>query len=256
METRFITAHGRSLAPRRDNVGHHMPPETAVLVVGKHALVRDGLTLALKHAAPAVSTLTAASLDDALAAFRLGTPVGLVVLDLSSVGDQNAHALQLQWFTRQIQPVGTVVIFDHLDALTMSILRESGTRGLISRHSSLIDVERALRRVLQGNFHWPDMRELGEGMDTGRAVACDTIAGYGGDWMPSVGLTSRQRVVLSLLMRGLSNKQICKELGLAMSTTKAHLSAIFRCLQVDSRAQAIIEAKHRGWSPNALWGRP
>lgn len=252
METRFITAHGLSLVPRRDNVGQHVPTETAVLVVGKHALIRDGLALVLKHAAPTVSVLTATSLDDALAAFQGGTTVGLVVVDLSSVGDQNP--LALQWFTTQIQPAGTVVMFDQLDALMISTLRRGGTRGLISRHSSLIDVERALRRVLQGGSHWPDVREFGEAMDTSAARACNAAAGHGGDRMPAIGLTSRQRVVLSLLMRGLSNKQICKELGLAMSTTKAHMSAIFRCLQVDSRAQAIVEAKHRGWSANALWG--
>lgn len=48
----------------------------------------------------------------------------------------------------------------------------------------------------------------------------------------------RERQVLDLAVRGLTNTQIARELFLAESTVKSHLSACFRKLGVSSRAEA------------------
>lgn len=57
-------------------------------------------------------------------------------------------------------------------------------------------------------------------------------------------LTPAQAKVLSLMERGQLNKQIAYELGIAESTVKAHVSAIFRKLKVQNRVQATLAA-HR-----------
>jgi DNA-binding NarL/FixJ family response regulator len=49
-----------------------------------------------------------------------------------------------------------------------------------------------------------------------------------------------------LIARGASNKVICRELGLAERTVKAHVTAVFRALKVTSRTQAAIEASKLG----------
>lgn len=51
-----------------------------------------------------------------------------------------------------------------------------------------------------------------------------------------LGLTSREREVLELLLRRLSNKEIGTILKISESTTKFHVSRIFRKLNVSSRA--------------------
>ena len=236
-----------SPVPRSNDWAHATPRAVNVLVVGKDALIRDGLTLALRHTSPSVSVRTVESLHDALAIVHANATFGLVILDLSSIPGRRTEALQS--LTRKIRPACMFVVFDELDASVMEVLHEGDTRGLISLRASLFDVQRALLCVLQGGIHWPDPRELERA----------SIAGSRRPFMPAAvvetgrvlaaGLTSRQGDVLGLLMRGLSNKQICNELGLAMSTVKTHLSAVFRCLEVDSRVQAIVEAKRRGWSP-------
>ncbi len=53
------------------------------------------------------------------------------------------------------------------------------------------------------------------------------------------GLTARQRVVLDQVCAGASNKQIAFTLGVTEGTVKAHLTTIFRVLDVADRAQAI-----------------
>ena len=62
-----------------------------------------------------------------------------------------------------------------------------------------------------------------------------------------VGLTSRQLDVLALIMRGQSNKAICRTLGLAEPTVKNHVSAILRALNVESRTEAVVRVGALGW---------
>jgi len=59
-------------------------------------------------------------------------------------------------------------------------------------------------------------------------------------------LTPRERDVLALVGRGLSNQEIARELHLAEGTVKAHLSSILRGLGVQNRVQAAITAYEAG----------
>jgi DNA-binding NarL/FixJ family response regulator len=66
-------------------------------------------------------------------------------------------------------------------------------------------------------------------------------------------LSRREMDVLELLVKGLSNKQIAKELFIDETTVKTHLHRIFEKLNVRDRTQAAILALQRGWcqSPSA-----
>ncbi|MEK9776732.1 MAG: response regulator transcription factor, partial [Quisquiliibacterium sp.] len=61
-----------------------------------------------------------------------------------------------------------------------------------------------------------------------------------------LGLTDRQIDVLKLIMRGLPNKLICRQLGLAEGTVKVHVSAVLRALGARNRTQAVIAASRIG----------
>ncbi|MDO4904445.1 MAG: response regulator transcription factor [Lautropia sp.] len=61
-----------------------------------------------------------------------------------------------------------------------------------------------------------------------------------------LGLTERQRGVLRLMILGLPNKAICRELHLAEGTVKVHVSAVLRALGVASRAQVVVAALRAG----------
>ncbi len=56
-------------------------------------------------------------------------------------------------------------------------------------------------------------------------------------------LTPQQYKVLSMLSDGLLNKQIAYELDVSEATIKAHMTAIFRKLDVKNRTQAVILAQ-------------
>src|SRR6185503_8769063 len=56
-------------------------------------------------------------------------------------------------------------------------------------------------------------------------------------------LTARERDLLQLLARGLSNAQIAAELGLSVKTVGNYVSSVLTKLQVADRAQAIVRAR-------------
>jgi DNA-binding NarL/FixJ family response regulator len=59
-------------------------------------------------------------------------------------------------------------------------------------------------------------------------------------------LTPREREVLALLGRGMANKVIARELGMAEKTVKAHVSSILAKLGVADRTQAALYAVRAG----------
>ena len=63
---------------------------------------------------------------------------------------------------------------------------------------------------------------------------------------PPVHLTPRQLEVLALLCEGLPNKLISRRLNIAGATVKIHIAGILRALNVSSRLQAVIAARHLG----------
>jgi DNA-binding NarL/FixJ family response regulator len=67
-----------------------------------------------------------------------------------------------------------------------------------------------------------------------------TITGY------EIGLTGRQVDVLDLILLGLSNKRICRELDLAEGTVKVHVSAVLRALGARTRTEAVVTASNLG----------
>lgn len=60
------------------------------------------------------------------------------------------------------------------------------------------------------------------------------------------GLTGRELEVLALIVEGLDNAQIAKELVITLHTAKAHVHSILQKLYVTNRTQATIQAVKEG----------
>jgi len=64
--------------------------------------------------------------------------------------------------------------------------------------------------------------------------------------VPGGDLTARERQLLALMVRGMSNQEIAEAMGIALPTVKYHVTNVLSKLQVDSRTEAVVLAlKHK-----------
>ena len=63
---------------------------------------------------------------------------------------------------------------------------------------------------------------------------------------PNSGLSAREREVLKLIVKGRSNKDIARELGITEATVKCHVGVILMRMNVTDRTQAAIAPLQRG----------
>jgi DNA-binding CsgD family transcriptional regulator len=62
-----------------------------------------------------------------------------------------------------------------------------------------------------------------------------------------IHLSDREMEVLSCVVRGMSNKEIARLLGISHQTVKNHVTSILRKFGVEDRTQAVVYALKRGW---------
>jgi pimeloyl-ACP methyl ester carboxylesterase/DNA-binding CsgD family transcriptional regulator len=112
--------------------------------------------------------------------------------------------------------------------------------GLIPR-SELIPLEGQNHVLLEHEPAWPRfLAAVEDFLDQPDPVAVDPRFALLGD------LTPREREVLALIARGLSNDEIAEQLVVSAATVRNHITRIFRKLGVRDRAQAVIVALEGG----------
>jgi DNA-binding NarL/FixJ family response regulator len=128
------------------------------------------------------------------------------------------------------------------DQPTVLAAINAGAAGYIPKSSSNQVMREALRLVLAGGKYLPPQL-LGR---PGSATRSSKAQRQAVPDLDLLGLTERQIAVLRLIVKGAPNKAICRELGLAERTVKAHVTAVLRSLKVSSRTQAAVEAVRLG----------
>jgi DNA-binding NarL/FixJ family response regulator len=217
-----------------------------ILVVDDHPLVRDAMANLLAAMAPAMAILQATDCPSALDIARAQPDIDLVVLDLNLPGTRGFEALDQ--FRRE-QPAMPVVILSTLqDRQTVLQAIKRGAMGFIPKVAAKDVIVNATRLVLAGGVYLPPEAIVGEGRRGNEMTDASGPRSLG-----DLGLTVRQGQVLALIMRGRSNKEICRTLGLAERTVKVHVTAVLTALRVSSRTQAVIAATQLGLDADALF---
>jgi len=112
-----------------------------------------------------------------------------------------------------------------------------GARGFLPKTASAAVLAAALQVIAAGGTYVPT--EYAVGAAAARAPA-------------NAALTRRESEVLSLLVRGRSNKEIGRVLELQEITVKLHVRSIFRKLKVRNRVEAVHAAARLGLDPSPL----
>jgi len=110
---------------------------------------------------------------------------------------------------------------------------------------SLINV---IREVANGKFVMAGnvftRRELDDWLESRMEGARRSYSEPGSPFHP---LSDREMEVLSCVVRGMSNKEIARLLGISHQTVKNHVTSILRKFGVEDRTQAVVYALKRGW---------
>jgi DNA-binding NarL/FixJ family response regulator len=222
-----------------------------ILIVDDHPLVRDAMSRIVVELAETVEVLEAA---DCMRGLELArdvpdvADVDLVLLDLNLPGVRGFEALER--FRREHPALPVVVVSMYHDGDTVREVIRRGAMGFIPKVYSKEIILGALRLVLSGAVYVPPQamaQDVGAPAEQSPGRAAMSLSKLG-----ELGLTPRQGQVLALMMRGLSNKDICRDLGLAQRTVKLHVTAVLNTLRVSSRTQAVIAAVQLGLNAENL----
>jgi DNA-binding NarL/FixJ family response regulator len=211
-------------------------------IIDDHPFVLDALSLIIASMEQRPSVEGFESLLRFEEAVRDSGSFDLVLLDLGIPG--YTHLESLHRF-REVAPVMPVVVISASDdRATILEALDLGAMGFIPKTSRRDVLMRALELVLAGGIYIPPqvlekpepvMREPPHAAQSHPTSALVS------------SLTVRQRDVLDLLVKGLPNKLICRELGLSQNTVKSHVGAIFRALNATNRTQAVLAAQKGGF---------
>lgn len=210
-----------------------------VFVVHSHAIVRLGVIAVLDTVSDIACVGSAHDVPAALAA--AGTAEADVLLVQHPPHD--ADGALAAWRARRASPVGLVVLSDSpAEAAHASAGRADGADAALHVGISPATLSAALRAAAPRQA-----ARAREGAGTTAApgpVATSALAGLAAS--PGSALTQRERELLSLMGRGLSNQQISTELRIAMPTVKYHVTNILSKLGADNRTAAVLMALKHG----------
>jgi len=209
------------------------------LVVDDHPLIQEAVSNVLRRLDASVDIDVAGDCEKGIELASRAPEPDLILLDLNLPGLSGIAALKV-WRER-FPGVPVIVLSAITDPQTVLAALGAGAAGFIPKSSSNEVMLNAVRLVQAGGKYLPS--EILSGSGSPRTVPRtrrDTTS------VDTLGLTARQIDVLRLIASGASNKVICRELGLAERTVKAHITAVLRALKVSSRTQAAIAAARLG----------
>ena len=233
-----------------------------VLLVDDHPLILAALQSVIQGLGDDVTVVGVDNADAARRALQTDADFDLVLLDLA-LGEVDGFEVLSEF--RSTYPALPVVVVSASDRAS-DVIRaiDLGAMGFVPKRSSNTALFEALRMVMSGGLYVPPNML---GLDFHPAPPPSST--HTGDTVPSVmrpagtesaplgdramaephqqaaslakvGLTPRQSEVLALLLQGLPNKLIARELNLSVETVKDHVAAVLRALGVSSRTQAVL----------------
>ncbi|WP_306207809.1 response regulator [Actinoplanes sp. RD1] len=209
----------------------------SVVLADDQALVRTGFRMILENAP---DMHVAAEAGDGAEAARIARELSpdVVLMDVRMPGTDGVEATRRICASATPTRVLILTTFD-LDEYVYAAL-QAGASGFLLKDTLAPDLLSAIRMVARGDAVVAPAvtRRL---LDRYVAPAAAPAAGPGPD-----PLTDREREVLGLIARGLSNAEIAARLHLSEGTVKTHVSRVLTKLALRDRVQAVVYAYETG----------
>ncbi len=211
-----------------------MPDAIRIAVIDDHPMFRDGAVQIFSCMEDIEVVAEGATALDAVKVARELRP-DVIVLDISLPGG----GLQAAATIAQAFPsVRTVMLTASEDELDVASALQAGARGYILKGSSGAEVVETVRAIFNGaSYVAPSLAarlliQMGKRAEVG---ACK----------PGSDLTPREHEILSLVSRGMTNKEVANGLNLTERTIKHHMTSIIRKSKVRNRVEAMLMFRRR-----------
>lgn len=208
-----------------------MTERIRVVIVDDHLMVRRGLATFLKAAQDLELVGEAATGPEAIRVCAETRP-DVVLMDLKL---PELDGIGATLAIRQAHPETQVIAVtsSHEDDLVSQVLR-AGAIGYLLKDVGVTGLGDAIRAAAVGRATL--------GPEATQALVRQTTAPP----IPAQALTEREREVLALMVKGLSNTNIADRLVLSRSTVNFHVSNVLGKLEVTSRTAAVsVALQHR-----------
>lgn len=201
-----------------------------VLVVDDHTMVLDMISslLANEHD---IDVAVATDFPTALALLNTGRPYDLTLLDFSMPGTVELEGLTAAINASQGKPVAIMSGVASKETAMEAI--SAGAAGFIPKTMHAKSLVSAVRFMASGEIFLPTafLESAGEEAQT-HPIFKD--------------VSQREYQVLEGVCRGLSNKEIARELGLREVTIKLHMKNLSRKIGANNRTHAAMIARNAG----------
>ena len=201
-----------------------------VLLADDHGVIRDGLGRLIEALPDVELAGVAADGEQAVDRARALRP-DVVLMDLEMPRLDGIQATKR--ILEERPGTAVLVLTSFSDRPRIMGALEAGACGYLLKDVSSDEVAEGIRAAARGESPL-DPR------------AARTVLAARREPDPLEGLSAREREVLALLVEGMANKLIARRLGISEKTVKAHLTRIFRVLDVTDRTQAALWAERNG----------
>lgn len=209
-----------------------------VILAEDHTLVREGTRRILEATGDIVVVAEVADGNEAVAAAEHHRP-DVAIIDIGIPGINGIEATRR---IKKTQPgVSVLILTVHDDDQFIFAVIEAGAAGYLLKDVEGSQLVRAVKGLHAGDSVLHPA--------VAHKILARLASGEGGVSAsePEVPLTEREHEVLELAASGMANKEIAVALYVSVRTIEAHLSHIFRKLEVGSRTEAILYGLRQRW---------
>ena len=214
-------------------------PRIRVLLIEDNRLLREGIT-AMLNEQPDIRVLPSTGNGDALEKAKKIRPQ-VVLLDL---GLRSQNSLRVAELIKKEHPKAEIVVMDLIPVPSEVVeFVKVGVAGFILKDATIDDFLHTIRSVAEGKKVLPASLT---GSLFSQIVEHAVHSGKANRLMKAVRLTAREHQVVDLVARGMSNKEIARELNIAVHTVKSHVHNTLDKLALHTRLELASFALTEG----------
>ncbi len=207
-----------------------------VLLADDHPIVRRGLRGLLEDEGVEIVAEAADGLE-AIRLCQVHRP-DLLIVDIAMPKlngiDVTAQVLKLE------RPPGVLILSMHLDESYVLRALAAGASAYLLKDATDDDLLPAVRAVAAGRHYFSPAVTAVLVQDYTRSLQTRGLSDS------HTLLTDREREVLQLLAEGRSNKEVARELNVAVSTIETHRLSLMQKLDLHNTAEIVLYAVRKG----------